>query len=320
MLEDYYKILGLKKDASFEDIKRKYLKLARKYHPDVNPKEDKSGETFKQINRAYVLLSNPNRRKMYDAIRDVEEDPFKYQKRESPISRRTWSVDVEQEKGETSRVINFSKVEKSRKHPGIDPFSNLKKVVDLSEEKSDSIEGAPNFREGEDLRYDLEITFMEAFHGSKKEFKFRDPKTGEIKSLIINLGKGVYDNYKLRLEGRGMPGKKGGKSGDLYVVVHVKEHPKFRRIKNDIYIEKEISYSKAILGGLIKVKGIKERLTLNVPPMTQDSSLLKIEGKGFNKMDKKGRGNLFIEIKIKVPERITKDQKEKIEELKNLGL
>ena len=116
MLEDYYKILDLERDATLEEIKRSYLKLARRYHPDVNPKEDKSGEKFKQVNRAYVLLSNSNRRRMYDAIRDVEKDPFKYQKKETPISRRTWSVDIKEGVREDSNVINFSKVNKSNKH------------------------------------------------------------------------------------------------------------------------------------------------------------------------------------------------------------
>ncbi|MGV9141581.1 MAG: J domain-containing protein, partial [Promethearchaeota archaeon] len=153
MLEDYYKILGLERDATLKEIKRSYLKLARKYHPDVNPKEDKSGEKFKQVNRAYVLLSNSNRRRMYDAIRDVEKDPFKYQKKETPISRRTWSVDLKEGVREDSNVINFSKVNKLNKHKGIDPFSDLRNVVDLTENESDTIEGegTPNFRQGEDL-------------------------------------------------------------------------------------------------------------------------------------------------------------------------
>ncbi len=322
MLEDYYKILDLERDATLEEIKRSYLKLARRYHPDVNPKEDKSGEKFKQVNRAYVLLSNSNRRRMYDAIRDVEKDPFKYQKKETPISRRTWSVDIKEGVREDSNVINFSKVNKSNKHKGIDPFSDLRNIVDLTEKESDTIEGegSPNFRRGEDLRYDLEICFMDAFNGTKKKFKFRDPKTGDIKSLIIHLGRGVYDNYKLRLEGKGMPGKKGGESGDLYVVVHVKKHPKFRRIEDDIYISREIKYSTAILGGKIKAEGIEGNLRVNVPPLTKDSSLLKVRQKGFYNLESQKRGDLFIEVRIKVPESLNEKQKEEIEDLKNLGL
>lgn len=322
MLEDYYKILDLERDATLEEIKRSYLKLARRYHPDVNPKEDKSGEKFKQVNRAYVLLSNSNRRRMYDAIRDVEKDPFKYQKKETPISRRTWSVDIKEGVREDSNVINFSKVNKSNKHKGIDPFSDLRNIVDLTEKESDTIEGegSPSFRRGEDLRYDLEIPFMEAFNGTKKKFKFRDPKTGDIKSLIIHLGRGVYDNYKLRLEGKGMPGKKGGESGDLYVVVHVKKHPKFRRIEDDIYISREIKYSTAILGGKIKAEGIEGNLRVNVPPLTKDSSLLKVRQKGFYNLESQKRGDLFIEVRIKVPESLNEKQKEEIEDLKNLGL
>jgi len=322
MLEDYYKILDLERDATLEEIKRSYLKLARRYHPDVNPKEDKSGEKFKQVNRAYVLLSNSNRRRMYDAIRDVEKDPFKYQKKETPISRRTWSVDIKEGVREDSNVINFSKVNKSNKHKGIDPFSDLRNIVDLTEKESDTIEGegSPSFRRGEDLRYDLEIPFMDAFNGTKKKFKFRDPKTGDIKSLIIHLGRGVYDNYKLRLEGKGMPGKKGGESGDLYVVVHVKKHPKFRRIEDDIYISREIKYSTAILGGKIKAEGIEGNLRVNVPPLTKDSSLLKVRQKGFYNLESQKRGDLFIEVRIKVPESLNEKQKEEIEDLKNLGL
>jgi curved DNA-binding protein len=322
MLEDYYKILDLERDATLEEIKRSYLKLARRYHPDVNPKEDKSGEKFKQVNRAYVLLSNSNRRRMYDAIRDVEKDPFKYQKKETPISRRTWSVDIKEGVREDSNVINFSKVNKSNKHKGIDPFSDLRNIVDLTEKESDTIEGegSPSFRRGEDLRYDLEICFMDAFNGTKKKFKFRDPKTGDIKSLIIHLGRGVYDNYKLRLEGKGMPGKKGGESGDLYVVVHVKKHPKFRRIEDDIYISREIKYSTAILGGKIKAEGIEGNLRVNVPPLTKDSSLLKVRQKGFYNLESQKRGDLFIEVRIKVPESLNEKQKEEIEDLKNLGL
>jgi DnaJ-class molecular chaperone len=117
-----------------------------------------------------------------------------------------------------------------------------------------------------------------------------------------------------------MPGKRGGESGDLYVVVHVKKHPKFRRIEDDIYISRAIKYSTAILGGKVKVEGIEGNLRVNVPPLTKDSSLLKVRQRGFYNLETQKRGDLLIEVKIKVPRSLNEKQKEEVEVLKNLGL
>ncbi len=332
MINNYYRLLKVSKNATKEEIKIAFFKLARKYHPDVNPEENKSGEKFKEINRAYIILSDDKRREIYDKIRDVEENPSFYQNRRGfPGSKRTWvykTPDIL--KGQHSKIKSppeirlYQDVHNSNKPKSYDFFNGLEKVIDVSSKKGDftqskTIRESNVPRDGNDLRYDMEISFMESFRGGEKTFRFQDPVSDLKKNLIVKFEKGIKDNQKLRIKGRGMPGINGGKPGDLYVVIHVKNHPRFKRKDDDVYIERVIPFTTAILGGNIEVPGLEKKLKINIPPCTKNSKII-VENQGFFNMKSNIRGNLYVKIRIKIPDEINDFQRKKLEELRDLGL
>jgi DnaJ-class molecular chaperone len=136
----------------------------------------------------------------------------------------------------------------------------------------------------------------------------------------VNIPRGIKDDQKLRLKGKGMPGENGGSPGDLYIAIHIRKHSKFERKDDDIYIEQEVPFTTAALGGKIQVNGLENTLNVSVPPGTNDSSLLRLKNQGFYKINSDQRGNLMVKIKIKVPKNLSKKQKELLEKLQLLGV
>jgi len=342
MAKDYYKTLGITKNASKEEIKRAFRKMARKYHPDVNPDESKSGEKFKEINEAYSLLSDDKKREMYDKFGVVEGDPSSYQQGSrntggfgsngggrgyrSPDGT-TYYYSTSGSPGGFDFNDIFGNARNSRGDTGgSDFFNDLGDIFDVFNRKGGGSSRARssshnNFpRDGDDLRYDLEIDFMEAFHGGKKKVQYKDPASGQVQNLSIKIPRGVIDDQKLRLKGKGMPGENGGSSGDLYIAIHIKKHPNFERKNDDIHIVQEVPFTIAALGGKIQVQGIEKALNVSIPPGTNDSSLLRLKNQGFYKINSEHRGNLLVKIKIKVPKEINGNQKELLVKLQEVGL
>jgi len=336
MAKDFYKILGLSKGASKEEIKRAFRKLARKYHPDVNPDEAKSGEKFKEINEAYSLLSDDKKREMYDKFGVVEGDPSSYQQwgghpgggarvRNSPYGQTYTYSSSGSPGGFDFNEIFGSSGGASRGGGGFDFFNDLGDIFDVfskqggsTRARSSGFKNAP--RDGDDLRYDMEISFMDAFQGGKKKVQYKDPSTGELASLNVNIPKGVKDEQKLRLKEKGMPGENGGTPGDLYIAVHVKTHPTFKRVEDDIQITADIPFTTAVLGGKIQVQGIERTLNITVPPGTKDSTVLRLKDQGFYKLHSNIRGYLLVKINIKVPTELDNNQKELLTKLQKAGI
>jgi DnaJ-class molecular chaperone len=341
MTKDYYKTLGITKDASKEEIKRAFRKMARKYHPDVNPDEPKSGEKFKEINEAYSILSDDKKREIYDKFGVVEGDPSSYQQyRGSPggfggngggstyrsPDGTTYYYSTSGSPGGFDFNEIFGNRNSKGRNGGFDFFNDLGDIFDVfnrqgggsSRARSSNYNNFP--REGDDLRYDMEIDFMDAFHGGKKKVQFKDPVSAQVQNLTITIPKGIKDDQKLRLKGKGMPGENGGNPGDLYIAIHIKKHPNFERRDDDIYIEQEVPFTTAALGGKIQVQGIEKTLNVSIPPGTNDSSLLRLKNQGFYKINSEQRGNLLVKIKIKVPKRIDKNQKELLVKLQAVGM
>jgi DnaJ-class molecular chaperone len=342
MAKDYYKVLGIKKGASKEEIKRAFRKMARKYHPDVNPDESKSGEKFKEINEAYSILSDDKKREMFDKFGVVEGDPSTYQQwagktggfggngggrtYRSPDGT-TYYYSTSGSPGGFDFNEIFGNNRNSRaNNSGFDFFNDLGDIFDVFNRRgggSTRARSSPygNYpREGDDLRYDMEIDFLEAFHGGKKKVQYRNPLTGQMQNLSINIPRGIKDDQKLRLKGKGMPGENGGNPGDLYIAIHIKKHPNFERKGDDIYIEKEVPFTTAALGGKVQVNGIEKPLNVSIPPGTNDSSLLRLKNQGFYKINSEQRGNLFVKIKIKVPKTLNGNQKELLVKLQAIGM
>ena len=342
MAKDYYKVLGITKGASKEEIKRAFRKMARKYHPDVNPDESKSGEKFKEINEANSILSDDKKREMYDKFGVVEGDPSTYRQQagspggfggtgggrtyRSPDGT-TYYYSTSGSPGGFDFNEIFGNSRNSRGgNGGSDFFNDLGDIFDVfnrrgggsTRARSSPYSNLP--KEGDDLRYDMEIDFMDAFYGGKKKVQYKDPVSGQMKNLNVNIPRGIKDDQKLRLKGKGMPGENGGSSGDLYIAIHVKKHPNFERKDDDIYIEQEVPFTTAVLGGKIQVKGIEKTLNVSIPPGTNDSSLLRLKNQGFYKINSEQRGNLLVKIKIRVPKKLNRNQKELLVKLQAVGV
>ena len=161
---------------------------------------------------------------------------------------------------------------------------------------------------------------MDAFHGGMKKIQYKDATTGLPKTLKVNIPQGIKDEQKLRLKGKGLPGENGGSPGDLYIAVHIQKHPKFERRDDDVYIVKEVPFTTAVLGGKVQVSGIEKTLNVSVPPGTNDSSVLRLKNQGFYRVNSNQRGNLMVKIKIKVPNKLDKNQRVLIEKLHTTGL
>ena len=336
MPKDYYKTLEISKNASKEEIKRAFRKMARKYHPDVNPDEQKSGEKFKEINEAYTILSDDKKKEMYDKFGVVDGEPSTYQQRAGGVrggghvhqgpDGTTYYYSSTSSPGGFDFSDIFGQSRGSRKkNRGNDYFNDLGDIFDVFSNQRGSTRARSTRttkypREGEDLRYDMEIDFMDAYLGGKRKVQYKDPLTGENKNLTITIPRGIRDEHKLRLKGKGMPGEDGGIPGDLYIVVHVQQHNLFKRDGDDIYIDQEIPFTTAVLGGKIQVPGLEKNITVMVPPKTKDTTVLRLKNKGFYKLNSEERGNQLVRIHIKIPTKLSKKQKELLEELKSAGL
>ncbi|MHA1371924.1 MAG: DnaJ C-terminal domain-containing protein [Promethearchaeota archaeon] len=337
--KDYYAILGVDRNATKEEIKRAFRKLARKYHPDVNPDDKNAAEKFKEINEAYMVLSDDKKREMYDkfGVVDGEIPGWAASGGAGPSGARVYrspdgTVYYYTTSGGGPSGINFDDIfstfgKSGAGFSGFDFFNDLGDIFDVFSRGGGSTRARSGGfranvpREGDDLRYDMNISWEDAFHGSEKRIQYRDPVSGSMKTLTIKIPKGVKDGQKLRLKGKGMPGEYGGPPGDLYIAVHIEPHPDFVRLDNDdVETSVEIPYTTAALGGKISVKGIDRNLTVKVPQGTKDGSKLRLKGQGFTKLRSDERGNLLVKIHIMVPESLTKKQRELMEKLRELGL
>lgn len=307
--KDYYKILGVSKDASLEEIKKAYRRLALKYHPDRNKGNREAEERFKDINEAYAVLSDPEKRKQYDML-GVEGFQSKFSQQD--IFR---GFDFEN----IFRDFGFGFGGRVR-----DIFSEL--FGDLggasyhftgsSFDRNEAY--SARHMKGRDLVYELPITLEEIAKGSKKTLSYN--VDGRQETISVTIPAGVRDGQKLRVKGKGGYGPYGGPRGDLYVQIRLLEHPIFRREGDDLFYRQRIKFSDAVLGTEVEVPTIYgKRLKLRIPPGTQSSSKLRIKGYGLPKLDG-GKGDQYVEIIIDVPKSLTKDQKEAILSLKRLGV
>ena len=333
--KDYYKVLGIDKNVTKEEIKRAFRKMARKYHPDVNPDDPKSRDKFKEINEAYSLLNDDKKREIYDKFGVVEGDTSTYHQyaqgdRKNRVPKTPDGTYVYTTSG-IPRDFNFSEIfGKSRSSRGspnnpFDFFNDLGDIFDVFSNKSrgsSRARGRPDIpREGDDLRYDMEISFMDAYYGGSRKIQYTDPETNKVITLTVKIPRGIHDNQKLRLKGKGMPGEYNGPNGDLYIVVHVRKHTIFERKNDDLYIEQEIPFTTAVLGGKYKIPRMEDGdLNITIPPGTQDSTILRLKNQGFYKLNSNQKGSLLVKIKIKVPQHLTKQQEDLLLKLQNIGL
>lgn len=314
MADDYYKTLGVEKGADPEAIKKAYRKLALKYHPDRNPGNREAEEKFKKISEAYAVLSDNEKRKQYD---NFGSDQFSRRYSQEDIFRNFDLNEILRDfgfGGTTGREGGFRGT--SRRgytfRTGGDPFQDL---FGQAQPRYDQP------RKGEDLHYNLSITLEESVSGAEKKLALQ--QEGEVHEISVRIPAGISPGKKLRLAGKGYPGIHGGPAGDLYLNISILPHPIFARDGSDIYIEKAVSFTQAVLGTTIEVPTIDGTIKrLKVPAGTQNGTKIRMKGYGVQGLKGSGssKGDQFVKIAIDVPRKINDRQLQLIKKLAEEGI
>jgi curved DNA-binding protein len=300
---DYYKILGVNKNASDGEIKKAYRKLAMKYHPDHTKGDKSAEETFKKISEAYAVLSDKEKRKQYDTFgsagfqqRYSQEDIFRGFDFESILNEMFGGSG---RFGGGGRGMRFS-------FDAGGPFGSYQRQQQAHSK-------------GSDLEYELPLTLEDVAAGTQKIVSFQHK--GRSEKITVKIPKGMISGKKLRIAGKGEPSPYGGPAGDLYIKSKVLEHPVYNVQKQDLYINRDIKLSEAILGTNISVPTLSgKELKLKIPPGTKHKTKMRLSGHGLPHMHGKSQGDLYVHIHVNMPKRLTKKQKSLIEQLAETGL
>ena len=291
---DYYKILGVDKSASTEDIKKAYRKLARKYHPDINPNNKEAHKKFQEVNEANEVLSDPEKRKKYDQYGKDWKHAEEFEKARQQQKQRTYP-------GGGNEFFGGG---------GDDNFSDFFESLFGGGGKRERRE--TRFR-GNDYEAQLHLALKEAFTTHQRTLTLNG------KNIRITIPAGVEDGQKIRLKGHGAPGSNGGPNGDLYITFVIEEDPQFKRLGNDLYTTADVDLYIAVLGGETTVETMSGKLKLKVPPGTQNDTRTRVKGKGFPIYKNEGQfGDLYITYKVKIPTSLTEKEKELFTQLSKL--
>jgi len=296
--KDYYKILGVDKKASTEDIKKAYRKLAVKYHPDKNPGNKQAEEKFKEINEANTVLTDPEKRKQYDEL----GENWKYAQQGGGYGgqgngtgqRRTYTTqEFEDIFGGGGGGSGFS-----------DFFESI-----FGNRRSRS---APT--QGQNFKADLEISLLDAYQGAEKVFDL------EGQRLRIKLKPGIADGQQIKLKGKGGPSATGGPNGDLLITVKVAEDPGFRREGDDLHMEAPVDLYTAVLGGKASIRTLKGIIKVDIAKGTDSGKILRLKGLGMPVYNRPGEfGNLYIKINVSVPKNLSERETELFRQLAQLN-
>jgi DnaJ-class molecular chaperone len=297
MEEDYYKILGVKRDASQKEIQRAYRDLARKYHPDMNPNDKKAKEKFQRVQQAYDVLSDAEKREMYDRYGSSFQSAgagggprYTYQQPGG---------------GAPFEEFDFSQLFGGR---GSEGFADIFRQFSAGRGQTQGRRAAPE--RGSDLQYELEIPFRQAITGGEAALQVRRPD-GKTESITVKIPAGIDDGKKIRLRGQGEAGPRGGKPGDLLIIVRVAPHPHFRRRGNDLEVVVPVTLAEAALGAKIDVPTPQGVITLTVPPGTSGGRRLRVKGRGVAP-PKSAPGDLYAELRIVLPQEIDDESAQQI--------
>ena len=300
---DYYKILGVSKETSDSDIKKAYRKLAMKYHPDHTKGDKKAEEKFKEISEAYAVLSDKEKRKQYDEFgasgfhqRFSQEDIFKDFDFSNIFSKSGFGGGG----GSRNGGVKFS-------IGGNSPFGSCPKHQQQAQIK------------GADRIYELRLTPREVAEGTKKAVSLQHQ--GNSEKISVKIPKGMITGKKIRLSGKGDKSHYGGPSGDLYIQSKVMDDPVFKVNEYDLYINKDIKLSEAILGTTITIPTLLDKqLSLKIPPGTEHKTKMRLAGHGLPHLQGNGKGDLYVHAHIKMPKDLSEKQTKLIKKLAGTGL
>ena len=328
--KDYYQTLGIPKTAPAKDIKQAYRKLARKFHPDVNPGDKSSEARFKEINEAYEVLGDPEKRRKYDELganwRMYEQAQQQGQgwPGGSPFGEGfgggpgggTWTINM----GGPGGYRTMTEEEMRDLFGNEDPFSDFFKTFF----GGGAPEGArarqartPRSQKGRDIEHEVELTLEEAFHGAMRRISIK--QGGHARSVDVRIPAGVKDGSRVRAAGEGEAGANGGISGDLYLRVRLKPHPVFERRGNDLHAKVAVPVTTAVLGGEALVPTISGSVRLKIPETTQSGQVFRLKGHGMPAVGKPDeKGDLYATIDVQLPRSLSKDQRQHYEALARL--
>ncbi len=304
--KDYYQVLGVKRDASQDDISKAFKKLARKCHPDLNPNDCKAEGKFKDINEAYEVLRDPEKRKLYDSFGHNWQHGQNFQPPPGHEGMRFGGGGQQFDMG---------------------GFSDFFETVFGGQGFSGAGRGAGGFggyqrraTRGRDVEAGLELTLEEAYHGGSKSITLHEEVAGpdgrpmvQPKTLSVNIPAGVRDGAKIRLAGQGGAGFGGGPAGDLYLKVMMRPHSRFKLEDVNVVVDLPLSPWEAALGATVRVPTLEGEIDLNVPAGISSGRKMRIRGKGLS--GKAGRGDQLVRVMIHAPKELTAEERELWEQL-----
>lgn len=306
---DYYKLLELDKSASQADIKKAYRKLARKYHPDLNPNNKEAQLKFQQINEAHEVLSDPEKRKKYDQYgKDWQHAEQYEQARQQAGSSGGFG-------GSQGGFGGFGGGQGGYSYSGSfddDTFSDFFEQMFGGRARAQGSRRGHHFK-GQDYNAELQLNLKDVYTSHKQTLTING------KNIRLTIPAGVENGQTIKIKGHGGPGVQGGPKGDLYITFKIMNHTGFKREKENLYKNEEIDLYTAILGGEITVNTFTGKVKLKVKPGTQSGAQVKLKGKGFPKYKKENQfGDLYITYQVKIPENLSDKEKSLFKELQNL--
>jgi DnaJ-class molecular chaperone len=303
MATDYYATLGVSRNASQEDIQKAYRKMARKYHPDMNPDDANAKKKFQEVQAAYEVLSDAEKRKRYDQFGSDFEAA-------GAAGPRTWRYTT------TTGPQTFP-FDLDEMFGGERPDVSGGGFADLFKQFSRGRGGRREARpaRGADLKHELTIPFASAVLGGEAALTIRRG-SGEVETIRVKIPAGIDDGKKIRLRGQGEPGTGDAPPGDILLTIHVSPHPYFRRTGNRLDVRVPVTLAEAALGAKIDVPTPQGTISLTVPPNTSSGKRLRIKGHGIRAANQPP-GDLFAEIQIVLPDRLNDEERQQLADISN---
>lgn len=289
--KDYYSILGVPPEADEKTIKQAYRKLARQYHPDVNPNNKEAEEKFKEINEAYQVLSNADQRAKYDQMRLEYQQYQRSGGRPQNFNWQQWGARPEE--GVHYEYATPEDMEDlfGAESPYSDFFTSM-----FGQARGREGRRPAHPRRGRDIEQQVDITLEEAYHGTQRILQM------DGRRIEARIPPGVRTGSRVRLSGQGEPGRNGGASGDLYLVIHVLPSERFEREGDDLYTDVPVDIFTAVGGGEVQVPTMERPVMLKIPPKTNADRSFRLRGKGIPHLsDSKTHGDLYARVKLVLP-------------------
>ncbi len=332
---DYYEILGIDKHADSKAIKKAYRKLAKQFHPDTNKDNPQAEEKFKEATEAYNILSDPEKRKLYDqfghnapyesqgqgAYGGPQGGTYTYSDPNGNFHQYYYEGDM----GDFDDILKniFHGFSSGSGFAGGSGFGSGSNFGGGASNRSGFRGGSRGFsgsfsRDGADVRGDINLSFEEAALGGDKTVRLTDPEGGVAKTYQVHIPAGIDTGKSIRLKGKGMPGSGGGKDGDLLLKVKVAEKPGFERKDMDVYSCIQVPFTTAVLGGEALVRTLTGNVLCKIKPGTQSGTKIRLRGKGIVSMKNSSiKGDQYVTVQIQVPTNLSEESKQKLKDFES---